>query len=130
MAKAGTSIITEKDGLIDFNDITKDALSDMMGIFSKLERRLIGQRVKRGIAQKVKEGKFVGNPKRIYGYDWVNSNFVANPYEVKVVKLIYSKWLEGESLGAIARYLNSKGYRGKLGGAFKHSTIKKIMTKQ
>jgi len=83
----------------------------MMGTFSKLERRLIGQRVKRGIAQQVKEGKFAGNPKRIYGYDWVKSNFVANPYEAKVVKLIYSKWLEGESLGAIAKYLNNKGYR-------------------
>jgi site-specific DNA recombinase len=129
LAKTKTSIITEKEGLLDFNDETKDALSDVINVFSKLERKLIGRRIKRALDQRAENGLVVANLRRIYGYDYSNGNIAINEYEAEVIKKIYDFYLSGKGLDWIARYLNGGGTMTKAGGRFHRSTIREILSR-
>ena len=128
MAKTNTSFITEKEGIIDFSDITKDALSDMMGVFAKLERSMITRRIKRAIEERASKGKMIGNLTNILGYDWKNKNIEINQNEAKIIKEIYSMYLEGNGYKVISQTLNRKDIKGKRGGRVTTELVKYILT--
>lgn len=127
MAKTNTAFITEKEGLIDFGDITKDAFSDMLGVFAKFERGMITRRVKRAIAERVKGGKQIGNLKNILGYDYKNGNIVINSKEKQIILKIFNLAIEGKNYTHIVRYLNEDGYRTKHSALFNVKKIKNII---
>lgn len=128
MAKTNTSFITEKEGIIDFSDITKDALSDMIGVFSKMERQMIVRRTKRAIEERASKGKMIGNLTNILGYNWKNGNIEINRDEAKIIKEIYSMYLEGNGFKKISQALNGKGVRGKRGAKITTELVRYILT--
>lgn len=128
MAKSNTSLITDKEGVIDFSDITRDALSDMMGVFAKLERNMIARRIKRAIETRANAGKMLGNLTNIYGYDWKDKNIVINKGEAKVIKEIFDLYLKNNGYKTISLELNRRGIRGKRGGQVTAELIKYFLT--
>lgn len=51
----------------------------------------------------------------MYGYDIINKQPVINPTEAKIIKEIFSRVIDGESLNQIALDLNSRGLKTKRG---------------
>lgn len=51
----------------------------------------------------------------MYGYDKANKSLVINPEEAEIVKEVFSRVIEGESLNQIAQDLNAQGYTTKHG---------------
>lgn len=85
----------------------------VLGAVAELERAKITERSRRGAVHRLKQGHLLGNGSRIYGYlytkkkDAVFPSYAIHPEEAKIVKLIFSKYLQ-EEIGykPMARYLN------------------------
>jgi site-specific DNA recombinase len=130
MLKSGTSIITEKEGIINFGeDIAKDFLSDVIASAAKYERGMIKQRVKRAMLERTSKGLQVGTLTGIFGYDYHEGNIVINDKEAEIVRLIFKMYIEGKGYHSIKNYLNENGYRTKFGNTFKSCNIKRILEK-
>jgi len=125
LAKSKTSIITEKEGIIDQSDITKDALSDMINIFSKLERRMIGRRVSRGKLQKLENGEYEGGD--VIGYIRKDRKLIVDPIHSKNVKLIFSLFYEGMTVSGLLKYLYKAGIRTPRGSVYCIRTVTRLL---
>ncbi len=125
LAKTKTSIITEKEGLIDQADITKDALSDMMAVFSKLERKLIGRRIKRVFDQRKQKGQYFGGTP--IGYRSKNGHLKINELEAKLVRKIFDMSNSGMGISTILKNLYKSGIRTFKGYSFQFSHLSRIL---
>jgi len=98
--------------ILDLSDEDDDFMSDIQGIFSKRERRLIAKRTSRGKHQKAKQGKIPTSGFNIpYGYKLdENEKIIINEEEARIVRMIF-KWIaeKGMSCYKIAEKLNSLG---------------------
>jgi len=98
--------------ILDLSDEDDDFMSDIQGIFSKRERRMIAKRTSRGKHQKAKQGKIPTSGFNIpYGYRLdENEKIVINEEEARIVRMIF-KWIayKGMSCYKIAEKLNSLG---------------------
>jgi site-specific DNA recombinase len=101
-----------QNSVLDLNNEDDDFMSDIQGVFSKRELRIIAKRVARGKYQKAKQGKLpLGGNNILYGYTSDrDGRMVIDPEEAKVVKNIF-KWIVNEGLSSykIADRLNSLG---------------------
>ena len=98
--------------ILNFNDEDIDFMSDIHGIFSKRERRMIAKRTARGKYQKAKQGKIPTAGFNIpYGYKRDDqSKMVIDEEEARVIRMIFD-WIanKGHSCYKIAEKLNSLG---------------------
>lgn len=79
--------------------------------------------------EKVRSGEKVpsmGNG-MIYGYYVENGDEKIDPKQAEIVRLIYSKYLEGWGMRKIVDYLNENGYRNQRGNYFNADTIARIL---
>lgn len=126
LAKTNTSIITEKEGIIDQSDITKDALSDMINVFAKLERKLIGRRIKRVFDERKNKGQYIGGTP--IGYISKKGYLKINEVEAKLVRKIFDMANSSMSISAILKILYSSGIKTSKGYLFYPSHITRILT--
>ncbi len=114
-----------QNSTLDLENEDDDFISDIQGIFSKRELRIIAKRSARGKYQKAKQGKLPLEGNNIaYGYKLDNDGrLVIDKEEAKVVKHIFS-WLahEGLSCYKIADRLNSANFPTRFG---KYNRIKR-----
>ena len=101
-----------QNSVLDLSNEDDDFMSDIQGVFSKRELRVIAKRSARGKYQKAKQGKLPAGGNNIpYGYKLdKDGKIVIDDEEAKVVRNIF-KWLINEGLSAykIADRLNSMG---------------------
>ena len=103
---------------------------EIRGSFAKYERLKIQDRMARGRRGKLKAGKPLKEYK-IYGYDYVNGQYVINDAEADLVKEIYRLYLENTGgFHSIPEALYKKGIVSLSGKKFHPSTIHKILTHQ
>lgn len=85
---------------------------------SRREYKMIKSRLIRGRLQATKDGYYTGSILP-YGYTKEKADrgyiLIPHPQESKIVKLIFNKYLNGENLRSIAKYLNSNGIKTKKG---------------
>ena len=100
-----------------------------LGSFAEFERARIAERVRPGMERSVKEGKWHGARYAPYGYRYNKGKALLelNPKEVRIVKLIYSMYLAGQSTGRIAAYMFQKGYCTPSGGRFHTQFVGRIL---
>jgi len=91
-----------------------------LGSFAEFERNRIAERVFPGMVKAVQQGKIMGGKFASYGYryDRLKQLLYIHPEEAKLVKLIYSMYLEGRSTRDIMEYLNKKGIKSRTGIRF------------
>ena len=98
--------------ILDLSDEDDDFISDVKGIFSKRERKIIAKRTARGKYQKAKQGKIPTSGFNIpYGYKRDDkSRIVINKEEARVVRKIFN-WIANKGLSCykIAEKLNNLG---------------------
>ena len=100
---------------------------EIKGSFSKYERIRIQDRMSRGRRGKLKSGKPLKEYK-IYGYDFVDGQYVVNEKEAKLVNLIFDIYLNGKGgVSTIPKKLYDMGIVALSGKIFHDSTIHKIL---
>ncbi|MDR4408949.1 recombinase family protein [Bacillus anthracis] len=97
----------------------------VLSSLAEMERDQIVGRVKMGMTQRAKEGKWNGG--QCFGYDVKNKKLVQNVDETKVVREIFDYADQGFGYKKIVGILNRKGYITKRGNVFSIGTLKGIL---
>jgi DNA invertase Pin-like site-specific DNA recombinase len=108
---------------------------DIIQRIAQLESEQIGERVYAGMHQKANTPQERLDPKRSpylgfnhpFGYDYVENELRINPEQAETVKGIYSSYLDGRSMGEIAKYLNRVKAPTKRGGRWDKRTVANIL---
>lgn len=77
----------------------------IVAALAQWERENLGERVRMGQAQMVREGRYFGHTAP-YGYDLVDGKLYVNPIEANVIRTIFELCLSGNGASRIAKYLN------------------------
>ena len=102
------------------------------GLFmSRREYKTINRRIQRGRIQSATEGRFLGSVGP-YGYDKVkiptDKCYTLKPnHEADAVRLIYNLYISGNGCTSIARVLDAKGIKPRIGDKWSKATIKDII---
>lgn len=83
----------------------------LMASIAEMERNTLSENVKLGMTQRAKEGSWNGGV--VFGYDSIEKELIINPKEAEIVQLIFTLYVEGKGLKAMANHLNKVGYRTK-----------------
>ncbi|HDX9538244.1 MULTISPECIES: recombinase family protein [Bacillus] len=97
----------------------------VLSSLAEMERDQIVGRVKMGMTQRAKEGKWNGG--QCFGYDAKEKKLVVNENEAKIVKEIFDYADQGFGYKKIVGILNQKGYITKRGNVFSIGTLKGIL---
>lgn len=85
----------------------------------------LAEEVKRGMTEKARRGGLQATPP--FGYQARDNLLVAIPEEAELVRAIFARFLDGEGLFAIAKWLNELGVTTKRGGRFENRTVEYIL---
>lgn len=104
--------------------------------FAQYEREITSERIRDKFAASCKLGMWMGgNPP--LGYDPIDRKLIINENEATIIRTIYHRFLEIESVTEVARELNAMGYTTKSwtstsgkfrqGGPFSKKAVRKIL---
>lgn len=120
----------------DYQDTPEGKLFyQMRGAISEFEKAKINERMSRGRRQKARQGKVVRDY-GIYGYDYdaQSGGLLINPYEAKVVRLIFElftgKDRSAQGINGIAIFLTDKGIptkRGRGTGVWHRQVVRQML---
>lgn len=103
------AIYFEKEN-INTLESTGELLITILSSQAQEESRNISENVKWGLKRKYEKGEVLAHRMLGYGKD-ANGQLYIIPEEADVVRLIYGKYLDGESFNSIARILKEKGIK-------------------
>ncbi len=87
------------------------AMIGIISVFAQLEKDQITERFTMGRIGRAKNGLFHGGGAAPTGYDYVDGHLVVNEFAAMQVREVFSRFLHGESVHAIQRYM-SEHYGG------------------
>lgn len=138
-----------QDNNIDFISIKEQfdtstpmgrAMVYISSVFAQLERETIAERVRDNMLQLAKTGRWLGGQEP-FGFKsekiiYIDENFNERSLmklspvkdELEVVKLIFDKYLETNSITQVTNYLQDNLYKGKNGGDWGTTQVKKILS--
>jgi DNA invertase Pin-like site-specific DNA recombinase len=88
---------------------------DIIQRIAQLESEQIGERVYTGMKQKARLGKGNLGSRVPFGYELMAGKYIPIESEADIVKQIYQRYLNGNSLSKIARELNKLGLTTRIG---------------
>lgn len=96
------------------------------GVLARQESERIGERVSAQKRQRAESGLPGGGRYRVFGYtkDWT-----LEPKESSILADAFKRVATGESVTSIFNDWNSKGYKTVAGSDFRHSTMRKLLTR-
>ncbi|MGG6359619.1 recombinase family protein [Peribacillus frigoritolerans] len=97
----------------------------VMSSVAEMERSTIIDRVKLGMNQRAKQGKWNGGI--VLGYDVIDKELVVNEEEAAIVKEIFNLASKGHGYKKIAYDLNKRGFKTKKKKDFSTGSIKGIL---
>lgn len=106
---------------------TDALLNDIMTAMDRFQRNEIRYKLARGRRTKVKQGDKACGVAPL-GYKWDNAKIVIDNKSVEIVKVIYKKYMELQSLGKVKMYLDEQGYTTNQGKRFSKQSIKNILS--
>ncbi|MCL2397297.1 MAG: recombinase family protein, partial [Defluviitaleaceae bacterium] len=123
-----------------FNSLTESIDTDtpsgrmflkIIGIFAEFERENLVSRLKMGFERKVKEGYTLATNTVSYGYIKGKGQRVqeVQPEEARIVKEIFLMFVDEDMpMTKIARTLNERKIKAKMGGLWNTSTIRSVLS--
>lgn len=112
----------------DTGTATGRAVVTVLMAFAELERSQIKDRVMSGKRQKAQTGGYNGSRAPFgYVYDRNEQRFQVDDAQAAIVRRIFTEFLTGEGMKAIATRLNAQAIPTKNGGAWDASTIRYIL---
>lgn len=94
--------------------------------FAQFERELTFERTRDKMLERAKKGLWNGGLVP-YGYLRQDKKLFINPKEVGIVKSIFEKYLETQSLSAVYKFLKEKGVKNRSGKYFSKTNIAHIL---
>ena len=124
----GIGVIFEKEN-INTLDMDSEMLITMLGAFAQAESESISRNVAWGKRQAIREGKVHVNFKRLYGYVLREDGTPdIDSEKADVVRLIFERYVAGDSLRMITFRLNNAGIMNPSGEPeWKSATIRSIL---
>lgn len=116
------------------------AMIYIASVFAQLERETIAERIRDNMVELAKTGRWLGGTNPIGYTSQVITYFDNNmkerkmvkliqvPEELKIVKLIYNKYLQFKSLQKVQTFLLQDNYKTKKGANFDKSTLRIILS--
>lgn len=127
LREIGVEVRFEKEGI---NSLSGDGelMLSILASFAQEESRSTSENVKWAIRRNFKKGK--PNSFNMYGYRWNGEQFIVEPEEAKIVKLIFENFLKGLSAEQTEVQLEEMGVKGYNGGHFSNVSIRRILTNE
>jgi len=112
----------------DTSSAMGEAMLKIILVFAELERHMTSERVTSVMIDRAKKGKWNGANVPL-GYHWSEeAQFPEiDEEEAKIVKMMYRKYLSGESTQRLSAYLNSHKIKTKRGGTWTSTTVSQIL---
>ena len=101
----------------------------ILASYAQEESRSASENQKWRVRKGFERGELI-NWRFMLGYDISKDGVTVNQEEAEIVRDIYRRFLAGESLSAIARYLNGAGIKGALGGHWKTEQIRQLLSNE
>ncbi|ACY13504.1 recombinase family protein [Haliangium ochraceum] len=107
--KTDTAFVAVTQNFSTADAIGRLTLNILMS-FAEFEREMISERTRDKVAGSRKRGKWTGGPLPV-GYASRDKKLVVVEREARIVREIFARYLRGDSVFEIARYLNESGRR-------------------
>ena len=105
LKEKGIAVIFEKEG-INTLDGTGEILITILSSLAQEESRDISENTRWGVVRKFEQGKIIVNHNKFMGYTKnEEGELVIVPEEAEIVRIIFRLYLEDNSYGKIAKYL-------------------------
>lgn len=123
--KLGVSFVSVHDGF-DTTTAQGQLQMSILSAFSEYFRKQLASKVLGGMVERAKQGKHLG--RRPLGYKLTPNGYEKDEEEAKVVKLIYSMYLDQNfGLRAIADQLNRMDFKSLRGNLWSHVSVREII---
>ena len=122
----GVEVRFEREGISTFT-ADGELLLTLLASFAQAESESISANVRWSIRKRFEEG-IPNLHKPPYGYRWDGEKYRIVPEQGDVVKVIFRRYLAGESAYSIAKALKERGIVGQYGIPMHESTIKDIIS--
>lgn len=127
LKKIGVEVYFTEDNIWTMNDEDGELKLTIMATLAQNESKKISQRVKAGQKISFENGVFYGNG-NILGYDKIGKEMVVNEEQARIVKFIFSSFLNGMGTTEIKYELEKRGYLTATGlKTWSASTISRIL---
>ena len=126
--KSDIKIVSVTEPIPETDSPLGEFMVSLIGLISTLERKWIISRSKMGLRIRAQKGLWKGGTTP-YGYDYDKDSgkLVINDDESRVVKLIYDKYLEYQTLTMVANYLNNEGISSKTGKDWSKKVVSDVL---
>ena len=96
----------------------------IVAAMAQWERENLGERVRMGMSEKLRQGKYVHNISPFgYDLDLTNGTLTIKEEEAKVFRLIVDKYLNGYGANRICKYLNKRQIRTRAGNTWSDNPL-------
>jgi len=131
LKELGVGVFFEKEN-IDTLDSKGEVLLTILSSLAQDESRSISENSTWGIRRRFEQGKVTVNHKKFLGYDKdEEGNLVINEKQAKIVRRIYTDFLNGKGPNRIAKELEEEGVRTWNGKTkWYESTIRKMLSNE
>jgi len=119
------TVQTVQAGLFDLGTSSGRATARILGAVARQSSEQSSDRIKRKNLEVAMAGKPWGYKHRTYGHTECLSNIVEE--EAAAIQIVAKRFLAGESLYSLAKWLNDNNYRTIKGGAFSAKAVRDIL---
>lgn len=121
LKRLGISVRFEKEK-IDTLTAEGELLLTLLASMAQEESQSISQNIRWRVRKRFEEGKpYI--PQDIFGYRWNGDEYVIEPHEASIVRQVFEWYMEGLSAPKIAKRLDDRGERTRLGNRFTKRVI-------
>ncbi len=118
-----------KNEQFDTSSAIGEAMLKIILVFAELERNMTSERVTAVMLSRANNGQWNGG--RVpygYAYDKETKEFTQHPEEAKVIKTIFNKYEQTQSVLHVSRYLNDASLTTRAGKPWSATGVHKILT--
>ena len=83
------------------------AMIGILSVFAQLEREQIKERMHMGRVGRAKKGLWRAGSNPPIGYDYIDGHLVIREDEAEQIRVIFERFIAGESMNAIAKYMHT-----------------------
>ena len=124
----GVSVVFEEQN-IDTMTAEGELLITLLASFAQAESLSASENMKWRYQRSYENGEMMAL-RHLFGYDIGKDGIVIDEDEAEVVREIFRRFLDGESMESIARILNGKHLRGALGGGFSGKAVRRYLEQE
>lgn len=141
LEKLGVDFICIKEQFDTTTPIGR-AMMNISATFAQLERESIGERISDNLLELSRQGRFVSS-KPPFGFNKKKSIYIdkngkqknmniltTNEKEKEIIKLVFNKYIEFESINKVYKFLLANSYKTRGGNDFSVTSVRRILANQ